>query len=461
VSESRVRLPSVRVVTITFDGADMTLRCVQSLLDHDPVLARQEIVVVDNASVDGAEWLLRRHVPSVQLRTSLTNRGFAGGCNLGMGDLASTDYVALINNDAYVEDDWLSPLVRELEVHPEAAAASPKMVIADRFRWIRVDCPDAAPFGDDSRDIGVSVCGIEMGTTESPRPLDDIVTFDEGFWWPDPGVLGRRWQRWTKHLGNIFLPLGAIAADAPRTVRLLLRAPVERTAVVTTSGGTARVIVSEEPTWHCFELGDEVVDVINNAGSALYTGGYGGDRGFLEIDRGQYDDPAEVFAWCGGAVVLRTDFLRQVGTFDERFFVYYEDTDLSWRGRHAGWTYRYVPQSVVRHEHAATSGGEQSAVFRFHVARNRVLMLTKNGPRHLVATAWRDVMRSAWRDLRRHPVLARIRRRRRSASNFDPTSLRVVMSALRLTPRMWLDRRRIRSVSRFGDASLQRWMVTK
>src|SRR4029079_1900891 len=95
------------------------------------------------------------------------------------------------------------------------------------------------------------------------------------------------------------------------------------------------------------------VDVINNVGSALYPHAFGGDRGFLEADGGQYDEPADVFAWCGGAVLLRRAYLDDVGLFDERLFLYYEDTDLSWRGRLRGWGYRSGPSSVVRHRHAA------------------------------------------------------------------------------------------------------------
>ena len=57
----------------------------------------------------------------------------------------------------------------------------------------------------------------------------------------------------------------------------------------------------------------------------------------------QYAEPADVFAWCGGAVLLRSDYLADVGLLDERFFLYYEDTDLSWRGRARGWRYRFVP----------------------------------------------------------------------------------------------------------------------
>ena len=63
-----------------------------------------------------------------------------------------------------------------------------------------------------------------------------------------------------------------------------------------------------------------------------------------------------MFAWCGGAVLLRRRYLDDVGLFDERFFLYYEDTDLSWRGRLRGWRYVYVPGAVVRHHHAPVVG---------------------------------------------------------------------------------------------------------
>ncbi len=59
------------------------------------------------------------------------------------------------------------------------------------------------------------------------------------------------------------------------------------------------------------------------------------------------------------------------GLFDERFFMYYEDTDLAWRGRARGWRYRYVPDAVLRHVHAATSV-EGSPLFRHYVERNRL-----------------------------------------------------------------------------------------
>ena len=105
--------------------------------------------------------------------------------------------------------------------------------------------------------------------------------------------------------------------------------------------------------------------------------GYGADRGFQEVDEGQYDEPAEVFTACGNGMAMRTAVGRELGWFDDDFFMYYEDTDLSWRLRSRGWSIQYVPTAVLRHVHSATST-EWSPRWVFHVERNRLLMLTKN-----------------------------------------------------------------------------------
>jgi GT2 family glycosyltransferase len=86
---------------------------------------------------------------------------------------------------------------------------------------------------------------------------------------------------------------------------------------------------------------------------------------------------------------LRREYLDDVGLFDARFFLYYEDIDLSWRGRSRGWRYRFVPASIVHHHHAATVG-VGSTVHRYYTERNRLLTLIKNAPFAMVA---REVLR--------------------------------------------------------------------
>jgi GT2 family glycosyltransferase len=118
---------------------------------------------------------------------------------------------------------------------------------------------------------------------------------------------------------------------------------------------------------------------INNAGVELVAGGYGTDRGLGERDGPAFDTPREVFGFSGGAAVLRAEAVRAVGGMPADFFLYYEDTDLSWRLRLSGWQIWYEPGAVVRHRHAASSD-VRSDLFAFYTERNRLLMLLRCAP---------------------------------------------------------------------------------
>lgn len=76
---------------------------------------------------------------------------------------------------------------------------------------------------------------------------------------------------------------------------------------------------------------------------------------------------------------MRTLAVKAVGGFDADYFMYYEDTDLSWRLRLAGWHIVYAPDAVVHHLHAASSDS-QSEMFAFHNERNRLLTLLRDAP---------------------------------------------------------------------------------
>jgi GT2 family glycosyltransferase len=144
--------------------------------------------------------------------------------------------------------------------------------------------------------------------------------------------------------------------------------------------------VGREPEWHTVPLEGRPFDVINNVGTVPTGGGYFADRGYLERDHGQFNTPESVFAWSGGTVLLAARYLADVGLFDEQLFLYYEDIDLSWRGRERGWRYRYVPDSVVRHVHSASTV-EGSSRFDYYNERNRLLTLTRHSDRRTIAKA--------------------------------------------------------------------------
>jgi len=123
--------------------------------------------------------------------------------------------------------------------------------------------------------------------------------------------------------------------------------------------------------------------VVNSTGNVVTRRGTGTDRDWLRTE-GEESRDAEVFGFCGGAALLRTAALHQVGEFDRELFLYYEDTDLAWRLRAGGWTVRYCEQAVVRHRHAASSD-RASPLFRYYNTRNSLVVFARHAPLAVVA----------------------------------------------------------------------------
>lgn len=204
---------------------------------------------------------------------------------------------------------------------------------------------------------------------------------------------------------------------------------------------------------------------IQNAGSVLLSDGSGADRGFHERDVGQYEVREEVFGACGAAVLYRREMLEDVGAFDETFFNYYEDTDLSWRMRHRGWRVLYEPKAVVHHVHTGSSG-EWSTFFTFHVDRNRLFMILKNAPwRMVVYTFLHFTMLSSKNAAR--TLISRVVRPPQllQRANLGPgrarIHMKVVLSLLRHLPEMLVKRHRVRRLRRVSDNEIARWFYPR
>ena len=360
----------LRVVTVTFNNAAFVVRNLQHTLsatwDGD-----REVVVVDNASSDGTPNLIAREFPEVRLIRSPTNLGFGGGCNLAMRDLDNVDYVALINSDAFVTPRWLEPLRGALEMEPRLGAACPKILFEPTFTEVALSSPTFVPKGLDRRTLGLRVTGVRV---DGGPDVFDRCLFPMGWSVPEDHA------RWTTGDARLWVPVDTGS---------------QHIEVTLDSGGPRGFAVGKR------------FDVVNNAGLELTAELRGRDRGFLEPDGGSYDTPIDVWGWCGAAVLLRADYLRTAGLLDASFFLYYEDTELSWRGRKKGWQYRYVPTSVVRHAHARSSD-TASALFDYLNQRNRLVMVNRHGNRLERTRVWagftREVTRAVWGEIAR-PLL--------------------------------------------------------
>ena len=103
-------------------------------------------------------------------------------------------------------------------------------------------------------------------------------------------------------------------------------------------------------------------------------------RGRGECDRsGRYADERPVDALTGCGLLIRREVLERVGLFDEDYFVYVEDLDLSTRTRRAGFTCLYVPDAVMEHRASSSTGGGYAAWRKYMVAYGVVLYLRKLG----------------------------------------------------------------------------------
>lgn len=103
----------------------------------------------------------------------------------------------------------------------------------------------------------------------------------------------------------------------------------------------------------------------------------------LEEDKGQYDNPCEVFWATGACMFVRADLYHQVGGLDDSFFAHMEEIDLCWRLKSVGYKVYCCPQSKVYHIGGGTlpKNSPRKTYLNF---RNNLSLLVKNLPKHRV-----------------------------------------------------------------------------
>lgn len=248
----------VAVVVLNWNGVEIIGKCLDSLAEQS--YRNYQIIVVDNGSKDNSKEVLTKYqsklANKIHVIYNQKNSGFAGGVNIGIKYVLDNkfDAVALFNNDATADENWLSGLVEALNEHKE---------------------------------VGIST-GLLLN--------DDKKTIDStGDWY---SVWGLAFPRFRDREVNA----------APES-------------------------------------------------------GY-------------------VFGASGGASLYRTEMLKDVGLFDENFFAYYEDVDISFRAQLRGWKVFYIKSSVAYHERGITSS-RIKGFDKYQMFKNLPMLLIKNVPKGL------------------------------------------------------------------------------
>ena len=240
------------VVIPNLNGENSIEECINSLFSQT---IKNTAIVVENGSTDNSLAILKKNYQDIEIIENSKNLGFAGGVNQGIKkaiDLGA-EYIALFNNDAIADKNWLKELVEVMHTSPKVGIVAPKLLSSDK-----------------------------------------------------------------KHL-------------------------------------------------------DSTGDQYTNWGLPY-------PRGRRELDDGQYGKPERVFAASGGASLYRVSMLKEIGLFDEDFFAYYEDVDISFRAQLAGWKVAYEPSSIVYHEIGATSS-KIPGFTTYQTIKNLPWLFWKNVPR--------------------------------------------------------------------------------
>lgn len=261
----------VVISLLNFNSNKDTLECLQSLKDIGKKDFKLTIVIVDNGSEEKFDFKNEKIVglSPIVIRQD-KNLGFSGGNNLAIEYAIknNADYVLILNNDTYVDRNFLEELLKVAGKEKSIGIVVPKIYFASGFEF------------------------------HKNRYLQ-------------------------KDLGKIF--------------------------------------------WYA-------------GGKMDWANINGYHRGVDEIDNKQYDVIEETEIATGCCMLVKKEVFEKVGLFEDKYFLYYEDSDLCMRARKKGYKILYVPKSVVWHKNAGSSGGSGSQLQDYYITRNRLLFGFKFAP---------------------------------------------------------------------------------
>ncbi|OGH41785.1 MAG: hypothetical protein A3H79_00420 [Candidatus Levybacteria bacterium RIFCSPLOWO2_02_FULL_36_8b] len=258
----------VVISLLNFNGKKNTLECLGSLKNIKRDNFRLTIMVVDNASTDGSVESIKHYVSSskhdgIKVIENKENLGFSGGHNVTIEYMfeGGADYVLILNNDTYVQENFLEELLKVGEQDNAIGILIPKIYFAPGFEFHK--------------------------------------------------------DRYSKE---------------------------EKGKVLWYAGG--------EMDW---------ANVI------------GRNRGVDLVDKGQFDETEETQLATGCCMLIKKEVIDMVGMLDNKYFLYYEDADLSMRAKRKGFKIVYVPNSIIWHKNAGSAGGSGSELQDYYITRNRLI----------------------------------------------------------------------------------------
>ena len=118
-------MKKLAIVILNWNGAKMLRRYLPTVLKNSV----GDVIVADNASIDGSASMLLQEFPQVPVIVLEQNFGFAEGYNRALAQLSGYEYYLLLNSDVEIrQKDWNVPMIQYMDTHPECAACQPKLL---------------------------------------------------------------------------------------------------------------------------------------------------------------------------------------------------------------------------------------------------------------------------------------------------------------------------------------------
>jgi GT2 family glycosyltransferase len=348
----------VSIIIVNYNGKKYLDTLFDSLgnLPKSPVSF--EVVFVDNKSSDDSVKVAEQYkdrIGNLKIVASGDNRGFAGGNNLGASH-AEGEYLVFLNNDTRVDENWLYELYSGCKKESVGIASSKLLFFHD---YVKIE----------TRTIDKFMMGSRLKINGKDVDIDPKFCRN---------LLYEKNQMVCFGHSSFYVPLIDGIVDYNIEIDILNSTGVDKIVVEGNekevhNPGKIRINIDRNSVVQYKKT------LIQNAGSGIDDNYNGYDIGFCEEDSGQYDEPVKLNNACGASMMIRKSDFERAGGFDEYFFMYYEDTDLSYKVKELGMDIYYVPTSIVRHIHTGSSK-EWSPFFIYHVFRNRLLFILRHYP---------------------------------------------------------------------------------
>lgn len=453
--------PLISIITVNFNGKRFLYNLFNSILNLNYPLEKLQIIMVDNNSTDDSVEFVKKEFPKVEIIALNENKGYTGGNNEGFYR-SRGKYVALVNNDCVVDENWLCEMLsifRQSTDNSKIGAVGSKVVFYYTYLPVQLIAGSSQPeVGNNkrSRRLSVKIYGIKVGSGEST--LNKSIKHMDGFYPQESDESGEVY-RWSSGNAVLAVPVEDLSEDldlsfkvlsyvSPNNLQIVVGEEILKDIKVTGRAKTVRIKIPGR-------LFDCRKDIINSCGIKINKSFYSRDRGFESFDEGQYNRVEEVFGLSGSSFMMDRKMFEEMGCFDNNFFTYYEDIDLFWKSRLAGWKNFFTPKSIVRHFHCGT-GKEWSYDFIYHVVRNRLIMIFKCGWALLLFKSYAAFILSNIINILSY-LAGKLRGVRQKRIDI-PIRIRIFFELFYLLPKNLLGRIKIRNGRKIHDRIIKSWI---